>query len=62
MPAEIDTRVGRYDWAALSAHLVGHGWASLPGPLTAGEAAVIAALYDDDTAFRCLGLTFHDAR
>ena len=45
-------RVNRYDWPGIEAHLDAHGWAPLPGLLTAGETAAIAALYDDDSRFR----------
>jgi hypothetical protein len=50
--ADLDFRVGRYDWSGVSAHLDAHGWAMFPKLLTAGEAAALARLYDDDRRFR----------
>jgi uncharacterized protein len=49
---DLDSRVGRYDWSSVSAHLDAHGWAMLPKLLTASEAAALARLYDDDSRFR----------
>jgi len=40
------------DWAAMRAALDERGHAVLPGVLDAGECRGLAALYDDDTAFR----------
>ena len=48
----IDTRVGGYDWASVSAHLDAHGWAMLPKLLTPSEAAVVAGFFNDDSRFR----------
>jgi hypothetical protein len=50
--ADLDFRVGRHDWSGVSAHLDAHGWAMFPKLLTAGEAAALARLYDDDSRFR----------
>jgi hypothetical protein len=41
-----------YDWPAVAAHLDAHGWALLPGLLTAAESAAVAGLYDDEPRFR----------
>jgi hypothetical protein len=49
---DIDTRVGGYDWAIVSAHLDAHGWAMLPKLLTPSEAAVVAGFFNDDSRFR----------
>ncbi len=49
---DIGTRVDSYDWASVSAHLDACGWGMLPKLLTPGEAAGIAALFDDDSRFR----------
>jgi len=49
---DIDTRVNRYDWAGVSAHLDAYGWGMLPKLLTPSEAAGIAGLFDDDSRFR----------
>jgi hypothetical protein len=46
------SRVDRYHWPEVSAHLDAHGWASLPALLTPDEAAATAALYDDARRFR----------
>jgi hypothetical protein len=48
----IDTRVGGYDWASVSAHLDAHGWAMLPKLLTPSEAAAVAGFFNDDSRFR----------
>jgi len=48
----IDTRVGGYDWAIVSAHLDAHGWAMLPKLLTPSEAAAVAGFFNDDSRFR----------
>jgi uncharacterized protein len=50
--ADIRTRVEAVDWAGVSAHLDGHGWAMLTTLLTADECESIARLYDDDRRFR----------
>src|SRR5262249_26662981 len=50
--ADIDERIERYDWPQTADHLDAHGWATLPGLITAGEAAALAALYDQDQLFR----------
>ncbi len=52
-------RIDRYDWAALAVELDERGCAVLPGLLTAGEAAGLAALYPDEGQFRS---TVHMAR
>ena len=44
--------VGRYDWAAMAAHLDEHGWALLPDLLPVAECRALAGLYDDDARFR----------
>jgi hypothetical protein len=49
---ELDTRVRAFNWAEITDHLDGHGWAMLPRLLTGEECAAIAALYDQDRAFR----------
>lgn len=49
---DIDTRVGGYDWAIVSAHLDAHGWAMLPKLLTPSEAAAVAGFFNDDSRFR----------
>ncbi len=49
---DIPTRVNRYDWKAIGAHLDAHGWATLPDLLTLAETEAIAGLYDDDGVFR----------
>src|SRR5262245_1764401 len=45
-------RVGDYDWRRIAQHLDAHGWALLPGLLTANECTSLAALYPDDGHFR----------
>jgi hypothetical protein len=50
--ADVASRVNGYDWTGVAEHLDAHGWASLPGVLTASETDAIAALYDDDGMFR----------
>jgi len=49
---DIDTRVGGYDWAIVSAHLDAHGWAMLPKLLTPSEAAAVAGFFNEDSRFR----------
>jgi len=49
---DIDTRVEAVDWASVSTHLDGYGWAILKTLLTADECEAIAGLYDDDRRFR----------
>jgi len=51
-PVDIDTRVEAVDWASVSTHLDGYGWAMLKTLLTADECEAIAGLYDDDRRFR----------
>src|SRR6185436_7861533 len=51
-PVDLRTRVEAVDWAGVSAHLDGHGWAMLTTLLTADECESIARLYDDDRRFR----------
>ncbi len=48
----IDTRVEAVDWASISTHLDGYGWAIFRKLLTADECETIAGLYDDDRRFR----------
>jgi len=50
--ADIDTRVEAVDWASVTTHLDGYGWAMFRKLLTADECATIAGLYDDDRRFR----------
>ena len=45
---DIDTRLEAVDWASVSTHLDGYGWAMLRRLLTADECETIAGLYDDD--------------
>src|SRR5439155_657957 len=49
---DIDTRVEAVDWASVSTHLDGYGWAMLRKLLTADECQTIARLYEDDRQFR----------
>jgi uncharacterized protein len=49
---DIDTRVEAVDWASVSTHLDGYGWAMLRKLLTADECETIAGLYEDDRRFR----------
>jgi hypothetical protein len=49
---DIDTRLEAADWAGVSTHLDGYGWAMLNKLLTAGECAGIAGLFADDRHFR----------
>src|SRR5260370_8474757 len=49
---DIDKRVGAVDWASVSTHLDGYGWAMLRKLLTADEYETIAGLYEDDRRFR----------
>jgi len=49
---DIDTRVEAFDWASVSTHLDGYGWAMLKKLLTADECETIAGLYADDRNFR----------
>ena len=49
---DIDTRVEAVDWASVSTHLDGYGWAMLRKLLTADECQTIARLYEDDRRFR----------
>jgi hypothetical protein len=48
----IADRVDAIDWTDLSAHLDGHGWATIEKMLSATECRGIAGLYDDDSRFR----------
>ena len=50
--ANVDHRIGDYDWALIAQHLDAHGWALLPKLLTASECATMAGLYADDRHFR----------
>jgi len=49
---DINTRVEAVDWASVSTHLDGYGWAMLKTLLTAEECEAIAGLYEDDLRFR----------
>lgn len=49
---EIQHRVAGIDWAEVSAHLEGHGWATIEAILSTGESRTIAGLYGDDSRFR----------
>src|SRR5262249_34357211 len=49
---DINTRVEAVDWASVSTHLDGYGWAMLKTLMTADECESIAALYEDDRRFR----------
>jgi len=51
-PIEAAARVAGADWPLLLAALDERGYAVLPGVLGAAECRDIAALYDDDAAFR----------
>jgi hypothetical protein len=48
----IETRVESSDWACVSTHLDGYGWAMFRNLLTADECKTIACLYVDDRHFR----------
>jgi hypothetical protein len=50
--AAIGDRVDAIDWIALSAHLDGHGWATIAQMLSADECRAMAGLYGDDNQFR----------
>lgn len=45
-------RLAKYDWNAFGAEMNGHGCAVLPGILTPGECAGLAAAYADEALFR----------
>jgi len=49
---DIDKRVAAADWASVSTHLDGYGWAMLRKLLTAEECEAIVGLYEDDRRFR----------
>ena len=49
---DIDVRLEAVDWAGVSTHLDGYGWAMLKKLLTANECAGIAGLFADDRHFR----------
>ena len=49
---DINARVDAVDWASVSTHLDGCGWAMLKTLLTADECESIAGLYEDDRRFR----------
>ena len=49
---DIDKRVAAVDWASVSTHLDGYGWAMLSKLLTADECETLAGFYDDDRRFR----------
>jgi hypothetical protein len=50
--SQVGDRIDAIDWSAASAHLDGHGWATMAGILTAAECQAIADLYSDDRRFR----------
>ena len=52
MSQPIAQRIDRYDWSAAGAELQNFGCAVLPGLLTSGECAEIAALYPHEQHFR----------
>lgn len=47
-----DGRLEAVDWARIAGELDGQGWAVLPVLLSASECDAMAALYDEDAAFR----------
>jgi uncharacterized protein len=47
-----DMRLDTIDWTLAEEALAGQPWARLPGVLSPGECAALAALYDDDRLFR----------
>ncbi len=51
-PEAAAERVAAADWPAVAAALDERGYATLPACLTAAECRELAALYDDDDAFR----------
>jgi hypothetical protein len=52
MAKTIERRVESCDWAGVSTHLDGYGWAMVRNLLTADECETIARLYVDDRHFR----------
>jgi hypothetical protein len=48
----IESRLQRYDWAAVEAHLDAHGWAMLDRILSPAECRALAALYEGGGRFR----------
>jgi uncharacterized protein len=50
--AGVGFRLAGRDWAAIAAALDERGYATLPGVLSAAECRALAALYDDEAAFR----------
>lgn len=48
----IDDRVEAIDWTDVSAHLDGHGWATIEKILSADECRFLAGLYGEDSRFR----------
>jgi uncharacterized protein len=49
---DIASRLEAFEPSRISEHLDAQGWAMFPALLTAGEAAAIAGLYEDDSRFR----------
>jgi hypothetical protein len=49
---DIAERIDAIDWTGVSAHLDGHGWATVTEVLSADECRAIAGLYSDDSQFR----------
>lgn len=50
--ANIEDKIERLPWPALSTHLDGYGWAMVEKILTADECRTLAGLYADDRLFR----------
>jgi uncharacterized protein len=46
------SRIGAFDWTAVTAHLNDFGWATLGGLLSVEECRAVAAMYSDDSLFR----------
>jgi hypothetical protein len=58
--SDIAERIDAIDWTRVSAHLDGHGWATVTGVLSADECRAIAGLYSDDSQFRsCVIMARH---
>ena len=49
---DVEPRIDAVDWAGVSSHLDGYGWAMLSALLTAEECEALAGLYGDDSRFR----------
>jgi hypothetical protein len=52
MAKTIERRVESCDWASVSTHLDGYGWAMVRNLLTTDECETVACLYVDDRHFR----------